>query len=643
MQRGFLFFLLIISVCFWSCNSSSNPYAFGKVDPLVLKRSSALYDSTAVAVVLFDIGKITLNRTDFEYTYTRHIRYQIFSEGGQKYADVKIPHWHKDKVYAIKAQTKLPDGTVIKLKSKDVKKEGDKDGWMYKVFAIPGVTSNCVIEYEYTRQSDNLHVLPELYFQNDIFTEYSEISIELPRGFNYNTTVFNAPNGIVEPEKSITVLPNNTKNFIFTWKYHDIPPFISEPYMTAKSNFMAKLDFQLVSFKNQYVFYEFVKSWETFTGEIYETYKPHFKPDSKTKDLAYEIIGSKRSVEDKIELLYNYTRDSLVTTDYKGYATIFIRKPKEIIATNSGSRVEKNLLLLSLLRSVGIDAEPILISTRSHGSFSELNPRYRSFNHVMVYVDTHRGKFFLDTKNKYCPYNMLPASDISGRGLVFNKNEHKFVDIPGPKTLSTVNYSTDGVIDSDGNLVASTDIRFDGYRNMNIRSNYDDSPTEDDFIDDYIINGIGNIELDSFKVSNLETPTSPLWVNLSYRIDNYADVAGNNIYLSPAIFDRWEENPFTLKERKYPIDYNYPIINEEHIFLKFPDGYKVVDAPASGQHSIAGHEYKRIVKVGPNRINYNHQNFVKNTVFSEYLYQDIKDYYSTVVSFEGDQIVLQKE
>ena len=56
---------------------------------------------------------------------------------------------------------------------------------------------------------------------------------------------------------------------------------------------------------------------------------------------------------------------------------------------------------------------------------------------------------------------------------------------------------------------------------------------------------------------------------------------GDKILFYPLLFERLEKNRYTLEERKYPVDYNYPI-SESYIFnYTLPAGYKVESMPQS--------------------------------------------------------------
>jgi hypothetical protein len=89
---------------------------FGKVDESVLKMTSYPQDSTADAVILFDVGSTRLefnqNKFDFELTHERHIRIKIFNKNAYDWADGQIVYYapsgtRKESISGLKGYTHL--------------------------------------------------------------------------------------------------------------------------------------------------------------------------------------------------------------------------------------------------------------------------------------------------------------------------------------------------------------------------------------------------------------------------------------------------------------------------------------------------------------------------------------------------------
>ncbi len=176
-------------------------YDWGYVPDEILARMYCPADSSAKAMILFDIGQMEISRSNFEATISRYVRIHIFKEEEKEYANVRIPFWHDDRVFSIAAQVILPNGEKKKLSCRDIREEGEKDDWMYKVFTIPQVQKNCVIEYRYKKTTEYLALLEPWVFQNEIYTKLSRLSVKIPQGFKYMTYLDNAPDPEYTPAR----------------------------------------------------------------------------------------------------------------------------------------------------------------------------------------------------------------------------------------------------------------------------------------------------------------------------------------------------------------------------------------------------------------------------------------------------------
>ncbi len=334
---------------------------WGYVSPEILARTCCPVDTTAAAAVIFDIGTIFLNRIEFAAEETHRVRLQLFSEDAKKYATVKIPYWFDDGVYSIKAQTILPNGKKIPLKKKEIREEGDKDAWMYKVFTLPGVEKNCVIEYQYKCTTKHLAVLEPWEFQCSIPTELSRITITLSRGFIYHFYIENRGEYSGEPVKEEGIdINTQEKIYSYIWEYKNLPSITDEPYITTLRDYMMILKFQLEQFVDPYNHITFVSTWEDVRKRITEAHKLYLRTPKIVRDMADEIAGEETSRKEKTHLIYNYVRDNIGSDQYQG-TTYEIQDPQEVIRNKKGDRIEKNLLLLSVLRAADIEADPVLL------------------------------------------------------------------------------------------------------------------------------------------------------------------------------------------------------------------------------------------------------------------------------------------
>lgn len=632
-------FLLIL----FSCAGSSNPLGWGNIPEEYSQRKSFPADTTMNASVVFDIGAMVIYLKNTQMTLSRHVRIQIYNDGGKEYANIRIPFWNNEKVTGIKAHTILPNGEKTKLSKKDIFEEGEKKSLRYKVFAIPGVTDHCIIEYKYTLHSGNIFHLKPWYFQSEIPTEYSRITFQIPLQLKYNFYLSNSPIIDYKPEEGFT--PGEERKYVAKCEFNNLPPIPDEPFMTAPQDYMTRLNFELKKIKIYSYKKKFITDWVDIQKRTEKGYNPFTKGTNKhLKNLSEHILDNEMQFTDQVTKLYQFVRDSIESGIYKGYLSSKIGTPKEIIKKRRGSKIEKNLLLIGLLNSQRINAYPVLISTRDHGRFSLSHPRLDVFNHLITFVDYGSQSFLLDPSDRYSPVELLPSQDYSFYGLWLNENKPEFLEIGIPKVSGDSWAETSHAeIDNDGTLYAESEIGFKRFLNVHFRKEYDQSEDENDFIENYIVDKMKNVEIDSFFIDLGDNVESEMKIFLRYTIDGFAEVSGNKMYISPALLHKHTVNIFKLENRTYPIDYHYPISYEEKIVYTFPSGYEVIDLPTKTIPDFRGHAFEKKYFTDGNKLHYTRKFSVHNTYYSPSEYPQLKSYYGDIVQSDKNIITVAKK
>lgn len=612
---------------------------FGKVSKAELQITSIPEDPEADAVWLFEKGdlEIFLDNNRYKLRLKQHGRIKILTEKGKEYADFKIPYWHEDRIHSLKAQAILPNGKKIKLNKKDVFEE-EKKNVKYKVFAIPGVEVGAVIEYKFEKTSEYLSFLEPWYFQNREFTRISQYSVMPLPGFRYN--VFFRNTYEIEPEVEDILKPGiRTKLKKYTWKMADLPPIREEPYMRTLEDYRAALYFQLVYFKGQYQYIEFINSWPELVEEMRDRYKESLHKDDFLENLVEEMNFANLPEQEKIKALYDYVRDNIETTSAeKAYPD---KKIGLVVKESKGSGAEKNLLLVNLLNIAGFDAHPLLISTRDHGRVWENTPRLTQFNYVLAYARSGINTYIMDTRDKYCPFKTLPTRDLVETGLLIDEGKGKFVKIPRPRTTNMIYCKTTLELTPEGDFIATTEARFEGYRSINARKRIAEDG-EEEFILERLKNCYGEVEIDSFKIMEKENLDVPLLLTVSYRVPQFAQMVGDMIYLEGPILQGFDENPFKREKRYSLVEFPYNVAETEDIELMLPEGYQMMEIPKGIINRLHKNKltFMNNWTAEENTIKIQRQFMRRELTFFPREYSGLRNFYDRVVKADQGQIVL---
>ena len=126
--------------------------------------------------------------------------------------------------------------------------------------------------------------------------------------------------------------------------------------------------------------------------------------------------------------------------------------------------------------------------------------------------------------------------------------------------------------------------------------------------------------------------------------DNVMD-GGEMLYFNPMLTFAVEENPFKLKERKYPVDYNYPY---EYIYsasFEIPENYAIEELPENLSLALPekGGRFSYTMSANGNTINLTSQLKISKYLFLPEEYAGLKEFYNLLIDKMAAQVVLKKK
>ena len=206
-------------------------YKWGVVPEADLKMTQYSLDTTAEAVVLFDIGYIQVSG-DWLYgnlsIFNRHKRVKILKKNAfNEEGNVRIPistSFYSDALSGLKAQVIQPDGTIKKLTDDNFFFEKLSNTRSVKKITFPDLREGSIIEYSYQiTSSRNLMTLRDWYFQENIPIRRSELYMGFESNFGYQYVAEGAKLKNDEMKKNECVQLNNfilkgpVPRFWFLW------------------------------------------------------------------------------------------------------------------------------------------------------------------------------------------------------------------------------------------------------------------------------------------------------------------------------------------------------------------------------------------------------------------------------------------
>jgi len=666
MRSIFLSLFLAGTAILANAQNKSEVYKFEKITPEMLQRRTYALDSGANAVILADVGQTEIEGNAkgwFNFIFRRHRRVHILSKGGYDEATFSIPLYHQssdleERLENIKATSyNLENGKVVetKLTKDQIFTEKKNRNLDIKKITLPAVKEGTIIDIEYRITSDYLYTLQPWDFQGSTPRLWSEYVLQVPSFLEY-LFIYKGYIPFYISEKSdrvtqFTVL--QPKDFgpadrhqltagvtTYRWVTREVPGFRPEAFLSAPSNYLSHIDFQLAAYREPLNYRNLVPTWPQQAQTLLKDENFGQKLDNNNGYLS-EVMGElmRGSKLEQAISIYRFVRDNVTCTQQEG---IYLQNPvKDVFKSRKGSVAEVNLLLITMLRYAGIEADPVMISTRSHGTVFTTYPMLTRFNYILATVNIDGKTWHLDASKPRMGFGRLHPDCYNGMGRVVNneaspvyliadslrekKQTVVFLGSPDKKGWTGSFQQTPGYIES--------------YR---MRRYAAEKGTATLFAD--LQKSLGQqIMLGKTSVDSLSQFDFPLGIRAELTMPlNDEDI----VYISPMFGEGMQENPLKSPERLYPVEMPHAIDETFNMTLYVPDGYVLDELPKSTRMKLNEQNegsFEYLISHSEGVISLRSRLRVGKATFTAQEYEVLREFFSQVVAKHKEQIVLKKK
>ncbi|WP_310593922.1 DUF3857 domain-containing protein [Flavobacterium sp.] len=629
-------FPLFIILVFYTKSIAQN-FELGKVTITELQEKRHPKDSTANAVVLFKKGEVYFEDLT---TITRvRTKIKIYKKEGFEWANEEISHYINGESVSFSNATtyNLVEGKIEKIK---LKKEGEFEQKINKYFSqkkitMPNVREGSIIEYEYTIRSGNFGSLRDWYFQTSIPVNYSEFKVKIPYFLTFNKRT----KGFLYPK--ISSEPTYNRETSEVYKLENIPSMKEESLVNNINNYRAGISYELALVNLPgYVYKSFSTDWNAVTKTIYDDsdFGTELNKTSYFEEDLNPLIKGLTNNEEKTAVIFNYVKSAVKWNKYTGYSCN--DGVKKAYKDKIGNVAEINLMLIAMLRFAGLNANPVLISTRDNGI--ALFPSRTAFNYVIASVEMPEGNILLDATEKYAEINVLPLNDLNWIGRLIRKDgTSEEVDLM-PKKISNDIVTMNYLVDLEGKISGKIRHQFTDHKALEYRKKVED--IKEDIYLENLENENQKIEIKEYSRTNEKDLKLPVVETYSFTGSNLTETIGDKIYINPMLFYTHHENPFKQEVREYPVDYGYSFLDKYAINIQIPDGYTIETLPASGIFSMQDDlgTFKFMTSSSGNTINVIVLHQINTPIISSEYYDMLKEFYQKMIDKQNEKIVLVK-
>ncbi|MFD2542386.1 DUF3858 domain-containing protein [Lacinutrix gracilariae] len=651
----------------------SQDFRFGKVSKAELEETQHAIEPEANAAVLYKEHRIYfeyVQGTGFVQNVEVHERIKIYNKDGYDYATKNIRLYnasnkYKDKLVGLKAYTyTLENGKIedAKLKNDGIFEEENNKYWKTTKFTMPNIKDGCVVEYKYTIKSESINI-DDIAFQKTIPINKYYFKVATPEYFGYKALI--NPKAVYYPkldrsyeQSKITLggfdrystgtkgskynssAVDYQKNIIIA-DLTNIPALKDEVYVDNLNNYQAKLTLELeyIKYPNETA-NDFTTSWDKVTKTIYSNddfggqlnKKGYFK-----KDLDALLAGVTSPME-KAATIYNFVKTKVKSNGLIGYYTdLGVSKAYK---EGAGNVADINLMLVAMLRYSGLNANPVLISTRSNGI--PYTPTMDGFNYVIAAIEFQEGTVLLDASNLYATANVLPVNILNWKGRIVREDDSSaWLSLQPSQNSKQINY-LNATINEDFSVSGKVRQQLTNHFALSHREDFNTYSDEQYVLS--IEEGKGDIEVSNVDVKSKNEISKPILISYEYNLQNGIEEIADKLYFSSLLFLAPEENVFKQETREYPIDFTYPVSEKNVINIKIPQGYQVESLPESVkiQFNVNDGGFTYLVKQTNDLLQITTNLDINKTLIMPQEYVEFKKFFDLVVKKQTEQIVLKK-
>lgn len=632
-------------------------FPFGNITYRELEMKTYTKDTTASAVVLNEFGEAYIdNYNNHDLIFEYHVKIKILKKAGVSYADIEIPTFKQEgkseMVYSIKASAfNLENNKIVEtaLSDKNIFTDNRSKHYDIKKFAIPNVRVGTVIEFQYKLTSPFLFNFKNWEFQSDIPKVHSEYWTRIPANYVYNVSL----RGFLKlsKEESEVIKDCFTPGsgvadcVLSKFAIGDIPAFVEEDYMTARSNYLSAINFELSEFKsfdgrvNKYT-----KKWEDAEQELL-THQDFGLQIKKGKDIVDEhikaVVGEETDPLKKARNIYDFIKNWYEWNGvYSKYSEVGIKKAFDQKKGNVG---DINLSLIAALRFAGLSVEPVILSTRENGLPIEIYPVISDFNYVIAKINIGAKMYLADATDDFHPFGLLPERCLNGKGRALGGEKGSYwLELQPAGRAKRISMFT-LTLDKEGIIKGTIQTTYTGYEAVSKRKALYKSTNHEEHIA-AIAKQMNQVEVKKFEIKNADDVEKPLVQNLEIEIEAF-NTTTDNFFFNPFLLGKWDENPFKSDERLFPVDFGTTMEYVTILNLVYPENYEVINSPEKTGLSLpnGGGRFVFELQNIENKLSVNNALIISKTLFPSTEYHHLKELFNHVVQVQNGDLIFKKK
>ena len=525
---------------------------------------------TAPAIILSKERTIQVH-PDFTVTELFHKRILINSDEGKSYGEIEIGYDKShQKVTDIEAFTQTADGRKLSCERvQDLNTSaatGVYSDSRKKVITMPESVTGSIIDWR-AKIVTFKPVIP-----GNFYDHFHQTYSDLPVKEHVNTLII--PQQIKLSIKNMNTplapaIERRGKNIVYVWKSKNNDDVQHEDFMPPDENV------------NQIIFLSTLENWSQLSDWASLLFLKNGVATPELKQKVQALTKDGTTVGDKLQAIISYLQTDYryvaMEMDSHGYEP---HPAAETFANKYGDCKDLTLLAITMFNEVGVQAWPIVISSRIDLSSPDLLPMPFYFNHAFLYYVIDDKPYFTDILAKGFKHDETPVFHSGKTGFVINDKGGFFTQIPLPVPPDNTSLMKKIALREDGSAKVDLNITLSKGDSVLIQQKIKSASKQDRerfFAGlEASIKESGTVLSHSWK--NFDADGSRIGIKMELDVPDAADVVGD--MLTFGIDPIARGTYFTAPHRVYPITYGEHESDLSQITYTLPAGWEIIRKPA---------------------------------------------------------------
>ena len=634
----------------------SAPYTFADDAPGWLKQAASVsvptYEKDVPGVVLLDEEQVSVEG-DNKIVTTDNWAIKILTREGRRFAIASGPYLvSSGKVKDIDAWMIRPDGTIKHYDKKSVvdtiadREDVYNEGRVKFIDGSDDVDIGYIFGYTIVSEDTPLFYQDQWMFQGRLPELSSRYSLSLPSGWKASSITFNHEE----------VSPQSNGNS-YVWELRGLQPIKREPMSPAVVNLAPRIviNYGPVGGMANRVF----KDWTDVSRWATSLHDPQVIVDDNVAAKARDLTANSKTELEKIRAIGTYVQNlQYIAIDIGvGYGNGYRpRASTLVLGRGYGDCKDKANLMRALLKSLKIEAYPVVIFSGDPAFVREQWASPRQFNHCIIAVrvsdDTKTptviqneklGRLLIfDATDPYTPVGDLPDYLQGSYALIIAGDNGGLARMPvTPPETDILERNIDVKLTESGEVRGTIKEIAHGQASTAYRREFRGESATDfrKTIEGWVTSGATGARVDDLQTKEGDNNVS-FGIDVSFSALRYGQIMQDRLLVfKPVIVGRRHSAYLTEPTRANPIEIDGRSMKETVLFT-LPDGFAVDEMPDAVNLQAPFGSYSTKYEVTGNKLQFTRELKMKRMTLPVEKYSIAKDFFSKIREAEQSPVVL---